>query len=657
MNFERPIFIVSAPRAGSSMLLELLTRSPSVHTIGIESHELFERIQGLGTAQRNFESNRLTAVDASPDIAAQLRDGFAPLLRDRAGRYAKAGTSGIRMLEKTPKYALRIPFLNAVFPDALFIYLYREPRGNISSIIDAWKSKQFITYQRLPGWSGEPWSLLLIPEWKKLAGQSIAEIAAAQWMAANQFILDDLSSLAPERWCAVDYADIVEDPQAQAIRLCAFCGIAWDQTVRAPLANAKHTLTPPDPNKWEKNAAALGSVLPRVEELADRARRVVTQRAAPAGIEPPPATPQTPAQVGQSEPQSPENGPLQSVHTTSFPELLEKLGASVLVSTYQAGKLIAARSINGVLNTHFLNFPSPMGMACDGQRLAIGTAMHIWEFRNQPDVGSKLEPIGKVDACFLPRTVHFTGDIRVHEIAWAGEELWIVNTRFSCLCTLDHKHSFVPRWRPKFISSLAPEDRCHLNGLALQAGKPKYVTVLGQTDAPGAWRQNKANGGMLLDVATSEPLCTGLSMPHSPRLYADKLWVLESGYGRLSTVDIKTGKLTTVAEMPGFTRGLDFIGPFALVGLSQIRETSTFNNLPIVQTLKERICGVWVIDLRSGQIVGFLRFEGAVQEIFAVQILPGIRIPEIVNENDAVIGNSFVLPDEALKDVRFSPQQ
>jgi uncharacterized protein (TIGR03032 family) len=162
---------------------------------------------------------------------------------------------------------------------------------------------------------------------------------------------------------------------------------------------------------------------------------------------------------------------------------------------------------------------------------------------------------------------------------------------------------------------------------------------------------------MLLDVATSEPLCTGLSMPHSPRLYADKLWVLESGYGRLSTVDIKTGKLTTVAEMPGFTRGLDFIGPFALVGLSQIRETSTFNNLPIVQTLKERICGVWVIDLRSGQIVGFLRFEGAVQEIFAVQILPGIRIPEIVNENDAVIGNSFVLPDEALKDVRFSPQQ
>src|SRR6185295_2473779 len=139
---------------------------------------------------------------------------------------------------------------------------------------------------------------------------------------------------------------------------------------------------------WEKNAAALGSVLPRVEVLADRARRVVTQRAAPAGIEPPPAPSQPPAQAGTNEPQSPENGPLQSVHTTSFPELLEKLGASVLVSTYQAGKLIAARSINGVLNTHFLNFPSPMGMACDGQRLAIGTAMHIWEFRNQPDVGS-----------------------------------------------------------------------------------------------------------------------------------------------------------------------------------------------------------------------------------------------------------------------------
>jgi uncharacterized protein (TIGR03032 family) len=664
MNFEKPIFIVSAPRAGSSMLLELLTRSPSVYTIGIESHELFERIQGLGTAQRNFESNRLTAVDASPDVAQQLRDGFAPLLRDRAGRYAKAGTVGVRMLEKTPKYALRIPFLNAVFPDALFIYLYREPRGNISSIIDAWRSKQFVTYPRLPGWQGDPaetrgnanpgWSLLLIPEWQKLNGKPLPEIAAAQWSAANRFIMDDLAALPPERWCAVNYADVLEDPQEQAIRLCAFCGIAWDQTVKTPLPNARYTLTPPDSKKWEKNAVALGSVLPHVQELADRAQRTMAQRGAPAGVQPPPApesaSPAAPApQEGQSDTQ-----PLQSVHTTSFPELLEKLGASVLVSTYQAGKLIAARSINGVLNTHFLNFPSPMGLACDGQRLAIGTAMHVWDFRNQPDVGQKLEPVGKVDACYLPRTVHFTGDIRVHEIAWSGEDLWIVNTRFSCLCTLDKKHSFVPRWRPKFISSLAPEDRCHLNGMALQAGRPKYVTVLGQTDTPGAWRQNKASGGMLLDVATSEPLCTGLSMPHSPRLYADRLWILESGYGRLSTVDIKTGKTTTVAEVPGFTRGLDFIGPFAFVGLSQIRESSTFNNLPIIQTLKERICGVWVIDIRSGQIVAFLRFEGAVQEIFAVQILPGIRVPEIINENDQIIGNSFVLPDEALKEVRFS---
>jgi uncharacterized protein (TIGR03032 family) len=289
-----------------------------------------------------------------------------------------------------------------------------------------------------------------------------------------------------------------------------------------------------------------------------------------------------------------------------------------------------------------------MGLACDGRRLAIGTAMHVWDFRNQPDVCSKLEPLGKVDACFLPRSVHFTGDIRVHEISWAGDELWIVNTRFSCLCTLDRNHSFVPRWRPKCITALAPEDRCHLNGLALASGRPKYVTLLGLTDTAGGWRENKANGGLLLDVESQEPLCTGLSMPHSPRLYADRLWVLESGHGRLSTVDVKSGKLQTVAEVPGFTRGLDFIGPFAFIGLSQIRESGTFSGLPIVSKLKERNCGVWVVDIRSGQTVAFLRFDGAVQEIFAVQLLPGVRVPEVINENDAVIGNSFVLPDAAL---------
>src|SRR5665213_3255856 len=155
-------------------------------------------------------------------------------------------------------------------------------------------------------------------------------------------------------------------------------------------------------------------------------------------------------------------------------------------------------------------------------------------------------------------------------MAWANDELWFVNTRFSCLCTTDAEHSFVPRWRPPFVSALAPEDRCHLNGLALVDGRPKYVTALGTTDTAGGWRANKARGGVLLDVESGEPILTGLSMPHSPRLHDGNLWLLESGDGSLGTVDVASGTYSKVAEMPGFTRGLDFCGPVAFVGLSQV---------------------------------------------------------------------------------------
>ena len=180
-----------------------------------------------------------------------------------------------------------------------------------------------------------------------------------------------------------------------------------------------------------------------------------------------------------------------SAFTNSFPELLNALGASLLISTYQAGKLIVVRADGASLNTHFRSFPMPMGIALDGPRLALGTRVQVWQFVNRPEVARKLEPAGKHDACFVPRGSHVTGDIRIHEIAWAERELWMVNTRFSCLCILNSDCSFVPRWRPPFISALALEDRCHLNGMALVEGRPRYVTVLGQTDTPGGWRSNR----------------------------------------------------------------------------------------------------------------------------------------------------------------------
>ncbi len=343
---------------------------------------------------------------------------------------------------------------------------------------------------------------------------------------------------------------------------------------------------------------------------------------------------------------------LRSVHTRSFVDLLRKLGCSVLVTTYQAGKLAILRENDGVINTHFQVYQRPMGLAHNAGRLALGTATTVEEYRNMADVAAKLEPPGRHDAAYLPRNSHITGNIDIHEMAYGDEGLWIVNTRFSCLCTLDGEHSFVPRWRPPFISGYAPEDRCHLNGLEMVDGRPKYVTALGQTDTAGGWRDDKAAGGVLLDVDSGEAICSGLSMPHSPRWHDGRLWVLESGNGTLATVDLDSGRIETVVELPGFTRGLDFFGPFAFVGLSQVRESATFSGIRLTERESERHSGVWVVDLRSGRIVAFLQFEEAVQEVFAVAVLPGMRFPDVLASDAPQVPISFALPSEALAEVQ-----
>jgi uncharacterized protein (TIGR03032 family) len=351
--------------------------------------------------------------------------------------------------------------------------------------------------------------------------------------------------------------------------------------------------------------------------------------------------------------------PLRSVHTANFGPLLGELGLSVLITTYQAGKLVVLRQNDeGSLNTHFRTFPRPMGLAVHGDRLALGTALEVWEFHNLPAVARNLEPVGTHDACFLPRLAHVTGDVQVHEMAWvpgagatAEPELWFVNTRFSCLCTRAMPYSFVPRWRPKFVSAIAPEDRCHFNGLGVRDGKVRYVTALGATDTAGGWRATKKDGGVLIDVENNEILAGGLSMPHSPRWYAGKLWVLNSGSGGLGTVDPGTGRYEEVVSLPGFTRGLDFVGPLGFVGLSQVRESAVFSGIAIAERpFEERCCGVWVVNIQTGQVVAFVKFEDGVQEIFAVQTLRRRR-PDVLNDDVTRLAESFVLPDEALVDV------
>jgi uncharacterized protein (TIGR03032 family) len=370
--------------------------------------------------------------------------------------------------------------------------------------------------------------------------------------------------------------------------------------------------------------------------------------------------------ISPSAPAAAEPPPLRSVHTPNFPNLLRELGISLIVSTYQAGRLVVLRADGDRLNTLFRAFPKPMGVAVGPKRIAVGTAQAIWEFHDVPAVAAKLEPPGKHDACFLVRTMHLTGDVQMHEMAWAtpdplapggrgqGEgDLWFVNTRFSCLCTRSSVYNFVPRWRPSFISALAPEDRCHLNGLGLVVGRPRYATALGQTDTPAGWREHKRDGGVLIDIDSNEIVARGLSMPHSPRWYDEELWLLESGTGSIGQIELRTGRYRPVIELPGFTRGLDFCGRIAFVGLSQVRETAVFSGIALTERLPqaERACGVYAVDTYTGKVVAFLRFEDGVQEIFAVQVLPGMRHPDLINDDAAVLGNSFVLPDESLADV------
>jgi uncharacterized protein (TIGR03032 family) len=334
-----------------------------------------------------------------------------------------------------------------------------------------------------------------------------------------------------------------------------------------------------------------------------------------------------------------------ATNTPGLPRLLASHGISLLVTTYQAGKLIAVREAEGQIWSLLRSFDRPMGIAARGDRqFALGTRYQVWEFRNAPDLAGRIEPMGRHDALFVPRLSCVTGDILGHEMAWVGEDLWIVNTLFSCLCTLHPNYSFVPRWQPPFLSSCVPEDRCHLNGFVVVDGAPKYATALGATNTVEGWRPGKATGGILLDIPTGEIIARGLSMPHSPRVYGDKLWLLEGGNGALVVVDPVSGHRETAAQFEGFTRGLAFHESYAFVGLSKIRESAMFGGLPIASRSNDLHCGIAVVDLNTGRVAELMEFQAGVEEVFAVEVLAGVRFPEILGFQEDTIHRTYVLP-------------
>ncbi len=339
--------------------------------------------------------------------------------------------------------------------------------------------------------------------------------------------------------------------------------------------------------------------------------------------------------------------------TTSrgFESWLKRAGGSVAFTTYQAGKLfLIGLKPDGKLGVFERTFARCMGLGVSGdsRTLLLATQYQLYRFDNALPPG---EQQAGVDAVYVPRMSWVTGDLDIHDVAFSRDGRPIfVNTFFSCLAAASDGWSFKPLWRPPFISKLAPEDRCHLNGLAVENGKPRYVTMVSASNVADGWRDRRASGGLTMDVDTNEIVCDGLSMPHSPRLHGGKLWLLNSGTGEFGSVDLKHKAFVAKAFCPGFARGLAFAGNHALVGLSKPRENRTFSGLPLDEALAKNgsdpRCGILVIDVASGDTTAWLRIEGVVQELYDVAFIPGVRNPSLLGFKTDEIHRVITIDDQ-----------
>jgi uncharacterized protein (TIGR03032 family) len=328
---------------------------------------------------------------------------------------------------------------------------------------------------------------------------------------------------------------------------------------------------------------------------------------------------------------SPASAPKSGLNITSSPQLttwLREEKLNIACTTYQSNRLFfVSGQANGRLKIHERLFDKPMGLYAQGEKLQMTTRYQVWEFHNLLPENEKK---GDCDRLYVPHTARTTGDVNAHEVVVdASGQVIFVNTDFSCLATLSPDYSFVPLWQPPFISKLVAEDRCHLNGVAMVDGKPKYVTACSSTDTAAGWRNCRTDGGVVIDIESNEIIATGLSMPHSPRYYQGKLWLLNSGTGELGYIE--NGQFVPLTFCPGFVRGLAFWGDYAIVGLSKLRSLS-FTGLILEKRLAEAgntaQCGLMVINLTNGEIVHWLHIGETIEELFDVVILPNVLQPE-----------------------------
>jgi uncharacterized protein (TIGR03032 family) len=349
---------------------------------------------------------------------------------------------------------------------------------------------------------------------------------------------------------------------------------------------------------------------------------------------------------------------LEITASPQFVDWLLQQQLSLAFTTYQAGKLyLVGAKPDGRLSVFQRAFERCLGLCADasGGRLWLATRFQIWRLENMLPAGTSADGF---DALFVPQAAYTTGDVDAHDVMVdrAGRAVF-VNTLFSCLAVVSERYSFEPLWQPAFVSRLAGEDRCHLNGVAVRDSQPAFVTACSETDVRDGWREQRSSGGCVIDVQQNAILARGLSMPHSPRWRRNRLWLLDSGKGALAYVDLKTGRLESVCFCPGFARGLDFAGDYAVVGLSKPRET-TFRGLPLEEELQRRQaqpqCGVNVVDLRSGEVVHWLRLEGATTELYDVAVLPGVVRPKALGVISDEIRHSVWFPSTDGRTIHWS---
>jgi uncharacterized protein (TIGR03032 family) len=352
----------------------------------------------------------------------------------------------------------------------------------------------------------------------------------------------------------------------------------------------------------------------------------VRARAAPPKAAPGNATAQIVSAGDSAPPYAVEASP-------GFAAWLHDQNTALAITTYQIGKLfLIGAPAPDRLSVTERTFQRCLGVAAFGNSLYLAGLNNILRFENVVPPGQQLEGH---DAVYAPRVAWYTGDVFAHDVAVlsSGRPVF-VNTLFSCLATVDERSSFRPVWQPGFVSALRPEDRCHLNGVAMQHGRPRFVTSAGQTDAPRAWREARAGSGCVIDVASGEVVASGLTMPHSPRLHDDRLFICNAGTGELGEIELASGRFNPIAFCPGFARGIAFIGGHVLVGLSLPRQHRDFSGLPLDDRLKqegiEPRCMIQVIDLKSGAAAHWLALGGVVRELYDIVCLPGSHTPMAV---------------------------